>query len=192
MERNTSRRTLLVAGIALVALLAIASFAYTRLTAGRQAGAAAVSSSTSSAPTETLSAYDATVYTALGEPMKLTALAAGKPFVLNFWATWCPYCIDEMPDYLQMYHDYSDRVNFAFVDVTDGKRETQPKAEAWLRDNGMTELPAYFDTSLDAVRAFGAASYPYTVVVDADGAIQFARPGRIDASLIRGLLNTLV
>ena len=66
MERNTSRRTLLVAGIALVALLAIASFAYTRLTAGRQAGTAAVSSSASSTPTETLSAYDATAYPALG------------------------------------------------------------------------------------------------------------------------------
>ena len=196
MERTTSRRPLLIAGIALVALLLVASFAYTRLARGHNAAPSRAANAQASAPAtasaDTLAAHDATVYTDLGEPLLLTSLADGKPLVVNFWATWCPYCVDEMPDYLKIYRDYGDRVNFAFVNVTDGQRETQVKAEAWLRDNGMTELPAYYDTSGEAVAAFGAYSYPYQLIVAADGTIRQAGPGRIDPSLLRGLLNTLV
>ena len=195
----------LLALVALVAVLGCAFVAYDWLSARVEAPASVAATEKADegesgvqqdgdAASEVmlLADHDATVYTDLGEPLLLTSLADGKPLVVNFWATWCPYCVDEMPDYLEIYRDYGDRVNFAFVNVTDGQRETQAKAEAWLRDNGMTELPAYYDTSGEAVAAFGAYSYPYQLIVAADGTIRQAGPGRIDPSLLRGLLNTLV
>lgn len=135
--------------------------------------------------------YDATVYTSAQEQVKLTQIANGKPLVINFWATWCPYCIEEMPDYQRLYNEYADRVSFAFIDQTDGNRETVAMAQAWLQENGYAELPAYYDTELDASSTFGARSLPTTIVVSADGQIVSATAGMIDAAAMRSLLDTL-
>ena len=139
-----------------------------------------------------LADYDATVYTADGQPKKLSEIAAGKPLVINFWATWCPYCVQEMPDFQGIFHDYGDKISFAFVDSTDGRRETKEAAQAWLADNGLDDLPAYYDTDLDATATFGASSLPATVIVSADGDILMAKPGRINDASMRSALDTLV
>ena len=139
-----------------------------------------------------LADHDATVYTDLGEPLKLSSIADGKPLVINFWATWCPYCVDELPDFQDIVADYGDKVNFAFVDVADGQRERAEDAQAWLADNGFDDLPDYYDTDLEASTAFGVYSYPTTVVVSADGEILTISAGRIDPILMRGSLEQLV
>lgn len=150
--------------------------------------------STETAPEEKayLADYDAVVYTAEGDKTSLVELADGKPLVVNYWATWCPYCVDEMPDFQEIYHDYQDRVSFAFVDVTDGEDETTEVASAWLAKNGLEELPDYYDVDGEAVRAFNVWSYPTTVLVAADGQILAVSPGRIDPMLLRGALDTVV
>ena len=139
-----------------------------------------------------LANYDATVYTADGQPKKLTEIAAGKPLVINFWATWCPYCVQEMPDFQGIYHDYGDKISFAFVDSTDGRRETKEAAQTWLAENGLDDLPAYYDTDLDATATLGASSLPSTVVVSANGEIMMAKAGRINDASMRSALDTLV
>ena len=58
-----------------------------------------------------LADYDATVYTESGMPFAFSEIADGKPMVVNYWATWCPYCVQEMPDFLEIYRDYSGRVD---------------------------------------------------------------------------------
>ena len=139
-----------------------------------------------------LADHDATVYTDLGEPLKLSTIADGKPLVINFWATWCPFCVDELPDFQDIVEEYGDRVNFAFVDVVDGQRERAEDAQAWLVDNGFDDLPDYYDTNLEASTTFGVYSYPTTVVVSADGEILTISAGRIDPILMRGSLEQLV
>lgn len=139
-----------------------------------------------------LADYDATVYTADGQPKKMTELAAGKPLVINFWATWCSYCVQEMPDFQRIFHDYGDKISFAFVDSTDGRRETKEAAQSWLAENGLDDLPAYYDTDLDATATFGASSLPSTVVVSSNGEILMAKPGRINDASMRSALDTLV
>lgn len=136
--------------------------------------------------------YNATVYTDLGEPLRLTDIADGKPLVINFWATWCPYCVDELPDFQQLVAAYGDQVNFAFVDVADGQREKAEDAAAWLHEQGFDDLPAYYDTSQEAAATFGAYALPTTVVVAANGEILTVSAGRIDVDLMRGALESLV
>jgi len=145
-----------------------------------------------SAKTPMLADYDATVYTDSGESLRLSDITEGKPLVVNFWATWCPYCVEELPDFQKIYAEYGERVSFAFVDVADGQRERAEDAAAWLVAQGYDDLPAYYDTSLEAVSAFGVTSYPTTVVVSGEGEILTVSPGKIDPALLRQALDSLV
>ena len=203
-----SRRGALIAAAALVALLVLGFGAYRLLGAGGaspqaqddgtttqenvDAEDAATSGADAAQDAMMLVDYNATVYNAMGEPLMLTDIAQGRPLVINFWATWCPYCVQEMPDYQQLYAEYGDRVSFAFVDCTDGDRETQDKAAAWLEENGYGELPAYYDLDLDAHIKFGAQSLPTTAVISAQGEILAVTPGAIDPELMRSALDSLL
>lgn len=191
-KRTPGKGGVIAAAGILVAVLLLAWFGYGMLAGqvGEQdfSDAAGASQGGSSV---WLAQFDATVYDNDGAPVTLTALADGKPLVINFWATWCPYCLDEMGDFQAIYDDYSDRVSFAFVDATDGRRETLEMAQAWMPDNGYS-LPVYYDLKLDAVEAFGLQGYPTTVVVSADGEILTISAGRINPDLMRKALDTLV
>ncbi|MBP3867237.1 MAG: TlpA family protein disulfide reductase [Eggerthellaceae bacterium] len=196
--QRSSKRGPVIALVALVIVLAVGFFAYDVLSSSHgkaSSSSSAAAKSEWAAPSGTgpmLADYDATVYTETGTPTAFSEIADGKPLVINFWATWCPYCVQEMPDYLDIYHDYESRVSFAFVDCADGSRETVSKASAWLSDNGFGDLPAYYDTKSEAQYMYGASSLPTTVVVSADGEVMTVSPGMIDADLLRSALDSLL
>lgn len=202
---DKQKRGLVLAVVALVAVLALGLVGYGALSKGRDPSstvaqtdvAQSAENATESGEAEgddlsSLADYDATVYTDSGDPVLLSAIANGRPLVINFWATWCPYCIREMPDYQQLYEEYGDRVSFAFVDQADGSSETVDMAKEWLEQNGYGDLPAYYDTDLEASYMFGARSLPTTIVVSADGKIQKVIPGMIDSASMRTTLDSLV
>ena len=199
-EQPTTKRGALIAAILLVVVLAGGFVAYRTLRAGHapaDSSSAATNNNVNADKTDEaagvpmLADYDATVYTDLDEPVSLSMIADGKPLVINFWATWCPYCVREMPDYQEIYNEFGDRVAFAFVDVPGSRGETAEKALAWLKDNGYEDLPVYFDNDMEASAMYGARSLPTTVIVSADGEIQDISPGAIDPTLMRAALNSL-
>ncbi len=79
-------------------------------------------------------APDFTVYDVNGNEVSLSDYK-GKPVVLNFWATWCYYCKEEMPDFNKAYKEYPD-VQFLMVNATDGVQETKEKAMQYVKDEG--------------------------------------------------------
>ena len=195
---RASKRGLLAAIIALAVVIAVGFFAYNALSSSRSQTPSSPSAEAKSEwakPSGTgpmLVDYDAIVYTESGMPIAFSEIADGKPLVVNYWATWCPYCVQEMPDYLEIYRDYSGRVSFAFVDCADGKRETVGKAAAWLADNGFAELPAYYDVESEAQYLYRVTSLPTTVVVSASGEVMTVSPGTIDPDTLRSALDSLL
>lgn len=190
---ENKHRTVLIA-CALAVVLVISGVGYALLAKDLMRGDQTTDTSAQQATQDTvirLLDHDATVYTASGEAVTLSSIANGKPLVINFWATWCPYCVKEMPDLQDIAHDYADKIAFAFVDVTDGQRERQEDASAWLEDNGLADLPVYYDTSLEAATTWGAHALPLTVVIDANGEVATSATGMIDPAMLRGALNTL-
>ena len=132
---RASKRGLLAAIIALAVVIAVGFFAYNALSSSRSQTPSSPSAEAKSEwaePSGTgpmLADYDATVYTESGAPFAFSEIADGKPLVVNYWATWCPYCVKEMPDYLEIYRDYSGRVgSVPIVGVTTsfGRRGLQP------------------------------------------------------------------
>lgn len=139
-------------------------------------------------PSETvdMTAPGFTVYDADGNEVALESLR-GKPVILNFWATWCGYCVMEMPDFQTMYETYGDQIHFMMVNVTDGYQETQEAASAFIVEKGFT-FPVYYDLELSAASAYGVNAMPVTYFVDENGQLVAYGQGAMDAAtLLQGV-----
>ena len=99
-----------------------------------------------STPAEPPKAPNFTVQDADGNAVQLSDFR-GKPVVLNFWASWCPPCKGEMPDFEAMYKIYSPDVQFMMVRGGAGSRGKNTGAGA-ERDQGR---PAYRSSAPQAV-----------------------------------------
>ena len=110
-------------------------------------------------------APDFIVFDANGNPVRLSDMK-GKPVVLNFWASWCPPCKAEMPDFDKVSRELDGEVVFMMVNVWD----TQSAAEAIIDSMGYT-FPVYFDLLEDAVSKYGIESIPQTYFIDKWGGL---------------------
>ncbi|GGG60253.1 TlpA family protein disulfide reductase [Bizionia arctica] len=96
--------------------------------------------------------------------------AKGKVVVINFWATWCPPCIAEMPSLEALYSSYKDEVVFLFVSDED------PKAIA----NFMTKNNysfQYYSPKSSNPKLFDVSGIPRTFIIDKKGQIVIDKTG---------------
>ena len=133
-----------------------------------------------------IKAPDFTVLDANGNTVKLSDMV-GKPVVLNFWASWCPPCRQEMPDFDKVYKELGDKIHFFMVDAVDGARETMEKGEAFIAESGFS-FPVYYDVEREAVTQFGIRAYPTSFFIDKEGYAVVSAEGTIgEASLRLGI-----
>ena len=136
--------------VVLVALLAVAYVLYNKYSKdyeGEKLAQTSQSSQTTQENNEQATlAPDFTAYDENGNQVSLSDYR-GKPVVLNFWATWCYYCKEEMPDFNKAYGVYPD-VQFLMVNATDGVQETKEKAMQYVKDEGFN-FPVLYDTEMD-------------------------------------------
>ncbi len=111
-------------------------------------------------------APDVTLYDVDGGEIKLSDYF-GKPIVLNFWASWCPPCKQEMPHFEAAYKDNED-VTFLMVNVTTSDRETFENAKEHIETNGYT-FPVLYDLTGEAASTYGTYSLPLTFFIDKNG-----------------------
>ncbi len=91
---------------------------------------------------------------------------AGKPVLLNFWATWCAPCRKEMPTLAALQDAMGDKVTV--LTVATGRNP--PEAITRFFDEiGVTNLPKATDPKQEMARAFGVLGLPITVILDAEG-----------------------
>lgn len=102
----------------------------------------------------------------MGQPVNLDSFK-GKVVVLNFWATWCPPCIAEMPALDRLQSELGGR-DFAVVAVSTD-REGIKKSAPFYRRAGIKNLTLYNDTRGNLLGAFQGKSLPITVLLDRDG-----------------------
>jgi len=108
----------------------------------------------------------------------------GKPVVLNFWASWCPPCRVEMPDFDKVYKELGDDVHFMMVCLVDGVRETIQRGTVFITEQGFS-FPVYFDTRQEGAYAYGIRSIPTTLFIDSEGFAAAGVQGAIDESTLR-------
>lgn len=122
-----------------------------------------------------------------GEPQAM-ARWQGQLVVVNFWATWCPPCVEEMPDLQRVHDEYRSRGV-----VVVGLGIDNPSSLKRFRDELKLALPLYAAGAAGSElgKALGNTSgaLPYTLLIDRKGRIVRARLGQIRPSELRSWLD---
>lgn len=115
----------------------------------------------------------------------------GKKVIVNFWASWCPPCVYEMPEFQALHNvlDPEETVLLA-INLTDGQRETRALADEFLEENEL-KLNVLYDIKGDAFYAFNITSIPQTFIIDEEGLVQYAIMGITDQVTIDAILERM-
>jgi len=97
----------------------------------------------------------------------------GKPVVLNFWATWCPPCRDEMPYIQEIYNEWSDK---GLVVLAINYGESASRVKKFVQYYGLS-FPVLLDTKQDVAQKYNVRGIPTTFFIDKDGIIQDMKVG---------------
>ena len=119
-------------------------------------------------------APDFTLKTTGSTELSLSSLR-GKPVVVNFWATWCAPCKEEMPLFQQAYDQHSKTNGLTILAVN--MNESEAKVSAFFK-----ELDLSFPTVLDsdqkvAVGKYGIIGLPTSYFIDSGGVIRYVKIG---------------
>ena len=108
----------------------------------------------------------------------LVKLPAGRPAMIEFWATWCEVCEQLFPRVVAAKKAYGDRVDFYGVNVT--VNESKARVKRWVAEHTPPFRVLYDERGL-AVRAYGAPATSYVVIVDAKGVVRYTGSGGTQA-----------
>ena len=100
-----------------------------------------------------------------GEEVAL-ATFFGEPLVLNFWATWCAPCREEMPSLDRLQAEMGDRIEV--LTVATG-RPSPDAVRGYFESTGLENLPMLLDTDQTLADALGVLGLPTTGILDAEG-----------------------
>lgn len=124
--------------------------------------------------------------TLAGEPVDLVALAAGKPMVVNLWASWCPPCRREMP-VLAAAQKQEKEVRFVFAN----QGEDGATAQNYLTAARLDLANVLLDPSAGIGREVGSMALPTTLFYDANGRLVDTHLGELSVASLTSKLNQL-
>lgn len=134
---------------------------------------------------------DFKVYDINNNPVNLSEFE-NQAIVINFWASWCPPCREEMDYFQEAYEAYSEKgVKFFMINSTDGERETVETASEYFKENDYT-MDMYFDLDFDASQSYGVRSLPMTFFVKKDGTLANYHLGSLDKDSLFANIDDLI
>lgn len=117
-------------------------------------------------------APDFTLHSRSGKNIRLSDYR-GQVVLLNFWASWCGPCRQEMPRLETLYRRYK-QLGFVILGVNVDSDST--KANNYLRDIKVT-FPILYDTQNAVAKSFNVNAMPTTVIIDRNGKKRFLHQG---------------
>jgi cytochrome c biogenesis protein CcmG/thiol:disulfide interchange protein DsbE len=175
-QRKARNRRFAWIGAGVLGFALLAGFLLTSPTPEGAAVVEGEASAGASAPSVEMVGFD-------GETIAL-ADYSGTPVVLNFWASWCPFCIAEMPDFEDVSSAHAGQVAFIGVNLQD---------DAGAADSLAVETGVTYQLARDpqgvVYSAFGGIGMPTTVFIDADGIVAEVVTGQLSRDALEGKIN---
>ncbi len=171
------------------------------------------STSTPSQPTENNQSSSVPVGTEIGNALPSTLLQVfdenglagksidptkeGKVTVINFWGTWCGYCLVELPHFSTLASEYKENVTFIAIHTDDYFNSEENGAVDYVKNNfSDSDIIFAKDTNSsggldDCYTLYGGDGYyPYTIIIDENGVITFMQTGVVSESTLRSELDS--
>ncbi len=98
-----------------------------------------------------------------GSMIKLSDLR-NKNVILNFWATWCSFCVVEMPDLQKLQEAHADDLLILTINVG----ETQEKVQKFVEENNLN-LTVALDEEMKVANNYGVRSFPTSIAINKKG-----------------------
>ena len=118
-----------------------------------------------------------------GKTTKLSDLR-DKPVYLNFWATWCPPCVKELPHIQAKYEQYKDSFHFLAISV-DSEQEAPAQ---FISSKGYTFTVGY-GNEREISRAYNIEAIPASYIIGTDGTIKAQIVGSMDEADLESFLQ---
>jgi len=124
-----------------------------------------------------------------GETVRLSDFR-GKVVILNFWASWCPPCRAEMPEFQELHEELQESKDavLLLLNQIDGRRETAETGAKYLADNKLT-MTNLLDFGTVGTQIFGVPGLPTTVVIDADGQLASYVAGATNKATVKAMVE---
>jgi cytochrome c biogenesis protein CcmG/thiol:disulfide interchange protein DsbE len=147
--------------------------------------AAGAACSPAKTQTETTPAPDFTINDLQGTSLSLSSYK-GKVLVLNFWATWCPPCRKEIPDFIEAYREFKDK-GLEILGVSVDETTAEALLE-WTKKTGIN-YPIALATP-EIVRDYKPGNYiPATIIIDRGGRIRYRQSELMDKATLERLFQ---
>ena len=184
MSERTGFQKILITVTVGVALLALCVAGMTMITL-RQTQAARKFSATPvvvqyPAPSLTLTSLD-------GSAHALTDYA-GQVVLVNFWATWCQPCLEEMPA-LEAFYEQHAQAGFVVIGINNG--ESVGEVESYLDDISLS-FPIWLDEQFLGESAFGVNNLPTSFLIDRNGQVRLQWLGAIKLSTLEEVVLPII
>ena len=141
---------------------------------------------------ETVPSIDFTLQDQYGNTHTLSEYK-GKTVFLNFWATWCGPCRNEMPEIQKLHEEYeaqedSDVVILGIAAPDLGGEASEEEIKAFLEENGYT-YPVVMDTTGEIFSSYGISAFPTTFMIDKDGNVYGYVSGQLSEDVMRNIIE---
>ena len=114
----------------------------------------------------------------------------GKPAIINFWASWCTFCIAEMPDFQKVHTALGNKVTILGADLLGVDGETKSLANSFAGKTGVTYTLLYDRGGLLYGHFSAQLIMPVTIFVNSKGVVAFRQFGPLKEARIREILRT--
>lgn len=113
----------------------------------------------------------------MGKTVRTDTLAnGGKPFIIDFFATWCKPCNRELTAISEVYEDWQEETGVKVIAVSIDQAQNINKVKPLVDGNGW-EYDVLLDPNSDFKRALGIQMIPYVLIVDGNGDIVYKHNG---------------